>query len=164
MLSLTIVPLAKNDLAYWCVDMLMRMYLRWADNQGYARQVPRYGIPQGATGEFLPSMNENGMGGLYWSVVCIDAPPDLLKRENGVHSFRLVSPFDTQARVHTVFVVVTVTWAGDVPERPIRHYDFVRNREVKDIPTGETLPLDKVLDGELLFGVEPKQEAHNEPV
>jgi peptide chain release factor 2 len=74
----------------WC-QMLLRMYLRWAEKQGYKIE-----WIEESPGE---------EAGLKSATVRIIGPKAYgwLKTESGVHRLVRISPFDSQARRHTTF-------------------------------------------------------------
>lgn len=78
------------------VGILMRMYLRWAEQQGYQTEV-------------LDSLRGQEAG--YKSVTISVRGPNAygyLKAERGVHRLVRLSPFDEAHRRHTSFVLVEV--------------------------------------------------------
>ena len=78
------------------VQMLMRMYLRWAEQQGFKTEV-------------LDSLRGQEAG--FKSVAVSVAGPyayGYLKAERGVHRLVRLSPFDEAHRRHTSFVLVEV--------------------------------------------------------
>ncbi|MGD9866613.1 MAG: peptide chain release factor 2 [Hyphomicrobiales bacterium] len=77
-------------------QMLMRMYMRWAEAQGYDCDVigVSYGEEAGIKSATLLVKGLNGYG---W-----------LKTESGVHRLVRISPFDSNARRHTSFASVWV--------------------------------------------------------
>ncbi len=84
-----------TDACDWA-EMLMRMYLRWAERHGYQTEM----IDEQA-GE------EAGLRGATFTVKG-DFAFGYLKAEDGVHRLVRISPFDSQARRHTAFASVTV--------------------------------------------------------
>ncbi len=83
------------------VEMLMRMYLRWAEQQGYQTEI-------------LDSLRGQEAG--FKSVTLGVRGPyayGYLKAERGVHRLVRLSPFDEAHRRHTSFVLVEV-----MPELP----------------------------------------------
>jgi peptide chain release factor 2 len=77
-------------------NMLLRMYLRWADAQG-----------------FKPTINEVSSEesiGIKSATITIEGPYayGLLKAEKGVHRLVRISPFDASSRRHTTFASVDV--------------------------------------------------------
>lgn len=78
------------------VEMLLRMYLRWAERQGFKTQVV----------DILPGEE----AGLKRVTVIIEGPYayGLLKSETGVHRLVRISPFDANRRRHTSFASVFV--------------------------------------------------------
>jgi peptide chain release factor 2 len=77
-------------------QMLMRMYLRWAERQGYSSQVLdlQPGEEAGIKSATLEVQGEYANG--------------YLKTENGVHRLVRISPFDANKRRHTSFASVFV--------------------------------------------------------
>lgn len=77
-------------------DMLYRMYLRWAEQNGYKLTVLDY--------------NYDPIGGLKGATVRIagDNAYGYLKSEKGVHRLVRISPFDSSGRRHTSFAAVDV--------------------------------------------------------
>jgi peptide chain release factor 2 len=77
-------------------EMLMRMYLRWAEQHGYKVEwvEESAGEEAGIRSATIKVMGENAYG---W-----------LKTESGVHRLVRISPFDSQARRHTSFASVWV--------------------------------------------------------
>jgi len=77
-------------------EMLLRMYLRWAEKHGYevewVEETP--GEEAGIKSATIKIKGENAYG---W-----------LKTESGVHRLVRISPFDSQARRHTSFASVWV--------------------------------------------------------
>ena len=77
-------------------EMLLRMYLRWAEKHGYevewVEETP--GVEAGIKSATVKIKGENAYG---W-----------LKTESGVHRLVRISPFDSQARRHTSFASVWV--------------------------------------------------------
>jgi peptide chain release factor 2 len=84
-----------TDACDWA-EMLMRMYLRWAERTGCESEM----LDQ-QPGE------EAGLRGATFTVKG-DFAYGYLKAEEGVHRLVRISPFDSQARRHTAFASVTV--------------------------------------------------------
>jgi peptide chain release factor 2 len=84
-----------TDAADWA-EMLMRMYLRWAERRGYGC-------------ELLDSQpgDEAGIRSATF-VVSGERAYGYLKAEEGVHRLVRISPFDANARRHTAFASVAV--------------------------------------------------------
>ncbi|MDI6601662.1 MAG: peptide chain release factor 2 [Thermoanaerobacteraceae bacterium] len=78
------------------VEMLYRMYTRWAEKKGYTVEVLDY----------LPG-EEAGIKNITFRVVG-DYAYGYLKAEKGVHRLVRISPFDAAARRHTSFAMVEV--------------------------------------------------------
>jgi peptide chain release factor 2 len=77
-------------------QMLMRMYIRWAERRGYKVEVieHQYGDEAGIKSATLLMRGHNAYG---W-----------LKTESGVHRLVRISPFDSNARRHTSFASVWI--------------------------------------------------------
>jgi peptide chain release factor 2 len=75
-------------------SMLFRMYVRWAENQGYSVEVL--------------SRNDGEEAGIKSATLLIQGPfaYGYLKAESGVHRLVRISPFDSNARRHTSFASV----------------------------------------------------------
>ena len=78
-------------------EMLLRMYLRWAEQHGYKTEwiEESEGEEAGIKSATVKILGENAYG---W-----------LKTEAGVHRLVRISPFDSNARRHTSFASVTVS-------------------------------------------------------
>jgi len=78
-------------------EMLLRMYIRWAEKKGFTTEIVDY----------LPGE----VAGLKSATVSIqgDYAYGLLRSEQGVHRLVRISPFDSNARRHTSFASVSVT-------------------------------------------------------
>ncbi|EFR31725.1 peptide chain release factor 2 [Eremococcus coleocola ACS-139-V-Col8] len=78
-------------------SMLLRMYQRWADKQGFQVEVLDYqaGDEAGIKSVTLEIKGHNAYG--------------YLKSEKGVHRLVRISPFDSNARRHTSFASIEVT-------------------------------------------------------
>ncbi len=74
--------------------MLLRMYTRWAESQGYKVEIL--------------SMNDGEEAGIKSATLLISGPYayGYLKAESGVHRLVRISPFDANARRHTSFASV----------------------------------------------------------
>lgn len=83
------------------VDMLLRMYLRWGERNGYETKIIdlQKGDEAGVKSVTLEFVGEMAYG--------------YLKSENGVHRMVRISPFDSNARRHTTFGSVFVAPAID---------------------------------------------------
>ena len=79
----------------WC-EMLLRMYLRWAEKQGYKTQILSLhpGEEAGIKNVSVLMEGKNAFG--------------YLRSEQGVHRLVRISPFDSNARRHTSFASVSV--------------------------------------------------------
>jgi len=77
-------------------EMLLRMYLRWAERRGYATEMLEY--------------QANDEGGIKRAVLAIRGlyAYGYLRSELGVHRLVRISPFDAQKRRHTSFASVDV--------------------------------------------------------
>lgn len=77
-------------------EMLLRMYLRWAERSGYAAELVNILAGEGA--------------GIKNATVLIKGPNayGFLRSERGVHRLVRISPFDSNARRHTSFASVSV--------------------------------------------------------
>lgn len=95
-------------------SMLMRMYLRWAEKNGFKAHILDWlegEIPASVKSCTLEITGENAFG--------------MLKNEAGVHRLIRVSPFDSQNRRHTSFAAVEI-----IPEVEI---DSSVELDMKDI-------------------------------
>ncbi len=77
-------------------EILLRMYMRWADAHGYATSLVEES-PGEEAGIKSATISVSGLNAYGW-----------LKTENGVHRLVRISPFDGQSRRHTSFSSVTV--------------------------------------------------------
>ena len=77
-------------------EMLLRMYMRWADSHGYSTETVEYssGEEAGIKSATIMVKGENAYG---WA-----------KTESGVHRLVRISPYDSNARRHTSFSSVWV--------------------------------------------------------
>ena len=93
---LTIHPGAGGTESQDWAEMLMRMYVRWAETKGYQVETLDYlpGEQAGIKSVTLGIMGENAYG--------------YLKSEAGVHRLVRISPFDANKRRHTSFASVFV--------------------------------------------------------
>ena len=101
-----------TDACDWA-DMLMRMYLRWVERQGFKAEVIdlQAGEEAGIRSATLGIQGDYAYG--YLNV------------EQGVHRLVRISPFDSQARRHTAFASVTaVPEIGDTTEVEIDESDL----------------------------------------
>jgi peptide chain release factor 2 len=85
-----------NDAKDWA-QMLVRMYLRWAERRGYKTEMIDF-----------QEGDEAGIDGASFSVQG-DHAYGYLRSENGVHRLVRISPFDANARRQTAFAAVEVT-------------------------------------------------------
>lgn len=86
-------------------EMLMRMYLKWAEKNGYkVEEIDRTNAEE---------------AGIRWVTLQIqgDYAYGYLKAEVGVHRLVRISPFDAQKRRHTSFAAVDVTPVFDEEEK-----------------------------------------------
>ncbi len=83
-----------TDACDWA-EMLMRMYLRWAERRGFNAEIidRQDGEEAGIRGATLAIQGDYAYG--------------YLNTEQGVHRLVRISPFDSQARRHTAFASVT---------------------------------------------------------
>ena len=118
----TIHPGAGGTESQDWAEMLLRMYLRWAERRGFKRDVMDYqpGDEAGIKGATFTVTGEYAYG--------------LLLAEAGVHRLVRISPFDQAARRHTSFASVFV-W----PELP-DDIDIVDRREG---PAHRHLPVER---------------------
>jgi peptide chain release factor 2 len=102
-----------TDAADWA-EMLLRMYLRWAEARGYGTEIL--------------DAQPGDEAGLRSATVTVsgDYAFGYLKAEQGVHRLVRISPFDAQHRRHTAFASVSV-WpeiddsiAVEVDEKDLR--------------------------------------------
>lgn len=93
---LTIHPGAGGTESQDWAEMLMRMYVRWAERQGFAVRVLDMveGEEAGIKSATIEVAGEYAYG--------------FLKAEKGVHRLVRISPYDSQARRHTSFASVFV--------------------------------------------------------
>jgi len=77
-------------------EMLLRMFLRWADRRGFTGEILdiRYGEEAGIKNVTVSMRGANAFG--------------YLRSERGVHRLVRISPFDSNARRHTSFASVSV--------------------------------------------------------
>ncbi len=78
-------------------EMILRMYMRWADSKGYKYEFLERSGGDGA-GIKSATIKINGYQAYGW-----------LKTETGVHRLVRISPFDSNARRHTSFASVSVS-------------------------------------------------------
>jgi peptide chain release factor 2 len=100
-------------------EMLLRMYLRWAQRHRFATEI-------------LDQL-EGEEAGLKSATVAIDGrfAYGNLRAERGVHRLVRISPYDSQKRRHTTFALVEVlpevaddTEVGEIPEDELRIETF----------------------------------------
>lgn len=94
---LTIHPGAGGTESQDWAEMLLRMYLRWAERQGFSTEMIEY-QPAEEAGIKSATFTVNG-----------DYAYGLLTSEIGVHRLVRISPFDQQSRRHTSFASVFVS-------------------------------------------------------
>jgi peptide chain release factor 2 len=85
-----------NDAKDWA-QMLLRMFLRWAERRGFKTEMMDF-----------QEGDEAGIDGASFSVQG-DHAFGYLRSENGVHRLVRISPFDANARRQTAFAAVEVT-------------------------------------------------------
>jgi len=93
----TIHPGAGGTESQDWAEMLLRMYLRWAERQGFQVEMNEY-----------QEAEEAGIKSATFTVVG-DYAYGLLTSEIGVHRLVRISPFDQQSRRHTSFASVFVS-------------------------------------------------------
>jgi peptide chain release factor 2 len=93
----TVHPGAGGTESQDWAEMLLRMYLRWAEQQGYKTEMNDYqdGEEAGIKSATFTIIGENAFG--------------LLAGESGVHRLVRISPFDSAKRRHTSFASVYVS-------------------------------------------------------
>ena len=100
-------------------EMLVRMYLRWAERRRFATEI-------------LDQL-EGEEAGLKSATVAIDGRHayGLLRAERGVHRLVRISPFDSQKRRHTTFALIEVlpevedeTEVGEIPDDELKVETF----------------------------------------
>jgi peptide chain release factor 2 len=110
----TIHPGAGGTESQDWAEMLLRMYLKWAERRGFKREVIDYqpGDEAGIKSATFTLMGENAFG--------------LMSAEAGVHRLVRISPFDQAARRHTSFASLYV-WPEiaedadiEIPEKDLR--------------------------------------------
>jgi peptide chain release factor 2 len=111
---ITIHPGAGGTESQDWAEMLLRMYLRWAERKGLKREVIDY-QPAEEAGIKSATVTMNG-----------EYAYGLLAAEAGVHRLVRISPFDQAARRHTSFASVFV-WPElpddidiDIPDKDLR--------------------------------------------
>jgi peptide chain release factor 2 len=84
-----------TDACDWA-EMLLRMYLRWAERQGY--------------GVELDEATDGGEAGISSATFVVKGRYAFgrLRAERGVHRLVRISPFDSQSRRHTAFAALSV--------------------------------------------------------
>jgi peptide chain release factor 2 len=110
----TIHPGAGGTESQDWADMLLRMYLKWAERRGFKREIIDH-QPGEEAGVKSVTFTLNG-----------DYAFGLMSAEAGVHRLVRISPFDQAARRHTSFASVYV-WPEiaedteiDIPEKDLR--------------------------------------------
>jgi peptide chain release factor 2 len=100
-------------------QMLLRMYLRWAERHGFATEI-------------LDQL-EGEEAGLKSVTVAIEGRRayGYLRAERGVHRLVRISPFDSQKRRHTTFALIEAlpevaddTEVGEIPDEELRIETF----------------------------------------
>nr|WP_263354285.1 peptide chain release factor 2 [Acidicapsa acidisoli] len=93
----TVHPGAGGTESQDWAEMLMRMYLRWAEQNGYKTEMNDYqdGDEAGIKSATFTILGDNAFG--------------LLAGESGVHRLVRISPFDSAKRRHTSFASVYVS-------------------------------------------------------
>lgn len=78
-------------------EMLLRMYMRWAERRGFKCHLVDYQAGEGA--------------GIKSATIIVEGPFAFghLRSETGVHRLVRISPFDANARRHTSFAAVSVS-------------------------------------------------------
>jgi peptide chain release factor 2 len=111
---LTIKPGAGGTESQDWAEMLLRMYLRWAERQGFRASVldSQPGEGAGLKSATIRVEGENAYG--------------LLSTESGVHRLIRISPFDQAARRHTSFASIFV-----IPEVDDRIEISIRPEDLK---------------------------------
>ncbi|MBI3307666.1 MAG: peptide chain release factor 2 [Candidatus Omnitrophica bacterium] len=95
------------------VSMLLRMYLRWADQHGYKTE--------------SVDMMAGEEAGIKNTTIMVQGPYayGYLKAESGVHRLVRISPFDANKRRHTSFASVDIiAEVDDLPEVEIKEADI----------------------------------------
>jgi peptide chain release factor 2 len=112
---LTITAGAGGTEATDWADMLLRMYLRWAQRHRYATEI-------------LDQL-EGEEAGIKSATIAVDGRWSYghLRAERGVHRLVRISPYDSQKRRHTTFALIEVlpeveddTEVGDIPEDELK--------------------------------------------
>jgi len=101
-----------TDSCDWA-QMLMRMYMRWAEKKGYEVEIL--------------DLQENEEAGIKSATLLIKGPYayGLLRGEHGTHRLVRISPFDSNARRHTSFSgVIVVPEIDDEIEIDIKEEDL----------------------------------------
>ena len=110
---MTIHPGAGGTESQDWAEMLMRMYLRWADKKNFKTEILDLlpGEEAGIKSATIEVKGENAFG--------------YLKSERGVHRLVRISPFDASSRRHTSFAsVFAVPEADDIIEIDINQKDL----------------------------------------
>lgn len=100
-----------TDAQDWA-EMLLRMYLGWAERRGYKARVLE--------------VSPGEVAGIKSATVEVQGPYAYghLKAEQGVHRLVRISPFDASGRRHTSFAAVSVIPIIEDPEIEIREEDL----------------------------------------
>ena len=105
-------------------EMLLRMYLKWAERRGFKREILDYqpGEEAGLKSVTLTLTGEYAFG--------------LMSAEAGVHRLVRISPFDQAARRHTSFASVYVWPSSTMRWRDRDSEKDLRNRHVRSSGAG----------------------------
>jgi peptide chain release factor 2 len=106
----TVHPGAGGTESQDWAEMLMRMYLRWAERQGFRTEINE-----------IQDGDEAGIKSATFTITG-DFAYGLLSGETGVHRLVRISPFDSAKRRHTSFASVFVS-PGDRRHHRHRHQD-----------------------------------------
>lgn len=98
-------------------SMLLRMYVRWAEEKGFDVE--------------HVELSEEPEGGIRTALILVKGPYAFgyMKAETGVHRLVRISPFDSQARRHTAFASL------DVSPELVDDHDFELRDEDIDVTT-----------------------------
>ncbi len=100
-----------TEAADWA-EMLLRMYLRWAETRGYATEIA--------------DLSPGEEAGIKSVTVIVQGPNayGYLRGERGVHRLVRISPFDASRRRHTSFALVDVIPEAEDIEVEIKDEDL----------------------------------------